>query len=199
MSYQDIIDRRRSVYALSDQLPVSEDELVRTVEDAVVASPSPFNVQSGRAVVLLGAEHRALWNDIVRPTLQAIVPAASFGPTEEKLAGFAAGAGTVLFFENRDAVEDLKRRFPTYAGAFDGFAAHALGIIEGNVWNALAEKNVGANLQHYNPLIDEAVRERWDLPVAWELASQMVFGGIVTPAAPIEKLPASDRVRVFRS
>ena len=198
MSYLGIIDRRRSVYALNDRLPISEDELVRIVGDVVVATPSPFNVQSGRAVVLLGAQHRALWDEIVRPTLEAIVPAESFAPTAEKLAGFAAGAGTVLFFENRPAVEDLKVRFPTYAAAFDGFAEHALGMIEVNVWNALAEKGVGASLQHYNPLIDEAVKARWGIPAEWALASQMVFGGIAAPAAPIEKLPASERVRVVR-
>lgn len=198
MSYLDVINRRRSVYALSDQLPIPEEELVRTVEEAVVASPSPFNVQSGRAVVLLGGQHRALWNEVVRPALEAVVPAGSFAPTAEKLAGFAAGAGTVLFFENRPAVEDLKTRFPTYAAAFDGFAEHALGMIEVNVWNALAERGVGASLQHYNPLIDDAVKARWGVPAEWALASQMVFGGISAPAAPIEKLPASERVRVVR-
>lgn len=198
MSYLDIIDRRRSVYVLNDRLPISEDELARIVGDVVVATPSPFNVQSGRAVVLLGAQHRALWDEIVRPALEAIVPVESFAPTAEKLAGFAAGAGTVLFFENCPAVEDLKVRFPTYAAAFDGFAEHALGMIEVNVWNALAEKGVGASLQHYNPLIDDAVKARWGIPAEWALASQMVFGGIAAPAAPIEKLPASERVRVVR-
>lgn len=198
MSYQDIIDRRRSVYALNENLPVSEDELVKTIEDVVVASPSPFNVQSGRAVVLLDAEHKALWDGIVHDTLKAVVPAEAFEATAAKLAGFAAGAGTVLFFENQAAVDGLKEQFPTYAAAFDGFAAHALGIIEGNVWNALAEKGVGANLQHYNPLIDEAVKARWNIPAEWVLASQMVFGGVAAPAAPIEKLPASERVRVVR-
>ena len=63
---------------------------------------------------------------------------------------------------------------------------------------ALAEKGVGASLQHYNPLIDDAVKARWGVPVEWALASQMVFGGISAPAAPIEKLPASERVRVVR-
>ena len=198
MSYLDIINRRRSVYALNDRLPISEDELARIVGDVVVATPSPFNVQSGRAVVLLGGQHRALWNEVVRPALEAVVPAGSFAPTAEKLAGFAAGAGTVLFFESRPAVEDLKARFPTYAAAFDGFAEHALGMIEVNVWNALAERGVGASLQHYNPLIDDAVKARWGVPVEWALASQMVFGGISAPAAPIEKLPASERVRVVR-
>ena len=29
MSYQDIIERRRSIYALNDQLPITEDEWSR--------------------------------------------------------------------------------------------------------------------------------------------------------------------------
>ena len=198
MSYQQIIEKRRSIYALNDQLPVSEYEAVKTIEDAIVASPSAFNVQSARAIILLGAEHKALWDGIVHDTLQAIVPADAFEQTAQKLALFSAAYGTVLFFEDQDAVDDLKAKFPTYADAFDGFAAHAQGIAQVNVWNALAEKGVGANLQHYNPLIDEAVKARYDVPESWKLVAQLNFGGIAAPAGDYERKPASERVRVVR-
>ena len=198
MSYQQIIEKRRSIYALNDQLPVSEYEAVKTIEDAIVASPSAFNVQSARAIILLGAEHKALWDGIVHDTLQAIVPSDAFEQTAQKLALFSAAYGTVLFFEDQDAVDDLKAKFPTYADAFDGFAAHAQGIAQVNVWNALAEKGVGANLQHYNPLIDEAVKARYSVPESWKLAAQLNFGGIAAPAGDYERKPASERVRVVR-
>ena len=198
MSYQDIIDARRSVYALNKELPVSEDEAIKTIEDAIVASPSAFNMQSARAVILLGTEHEALWNGIVHDTLQAIVPAEKFAPTASKLAGFAAGAGTVLFFEDEAVVNQFKEQFATYADAFDGFSAHGQGIAQVNVWNALADKLVGANLQHYNPLIDNAVKVRWNVPASYRLVAQLVFGGIAAPAGNQQRQPAVDRVRVIR-
>ena len=198
MSYQDIIKRRRSIYALNDQLPITEDEVVKTIEDAIVISPSAFNMQSVRAIILLGAQHKALWEGIVTDTLKAVVPKEKFEPTAEKLAGFAAGAGTVLYFEDDDVVQHMKEQFLTYAAAFDAYSGHGQGIAQVNVWNALAEKGVGANLQHYNPLIDDAVKARWDVPANHRLVAQLVFGGIAAPAGAQERQSTSERIRVIR-
>ena len=198
MSYQDIIKRRRSIYALNDQLPITEDEVVKTIEDAIVISPSAFNMQSVRAIILLGAQHKALWEGIVTDTLKAVVAKEKFEPTAEKLAGFAAGAGTVLYFEDDDVVQHMKEQFPTYAAACDAYSGHGQGIAQVNVWNALAEKGVGANLQHYNPLIDDAVKARWDVPANHRFVAQFVFGGIAAPACAQERQSTSERIRVIR-
>lgn len=163
-----------------------------------MASPSAFNVQSAQAIILLGDEHKNLWNGIVHDTLEAIVPADAFQQTTEKLQLFADAYGTVLFFENQEAVDQLKEQFPTYAEAFDGFAAQAQGIAQVNVWNALAEKGIGANLQHYNPLIDDAAKSRYEVPESWNLVAQLNFGGIAAPAGEQQRKPASERVRVVR-
>jgi predicted oxidoreductase (fatty acid repression mutant protein) len=37
---------------------------------------------------------------------------------------------------------------------------------------------LGANLQHYNPIIDKKVRTAFDVPANWKLISQMPFGDI---------------------
>lgn len=42
MNYLEIINRRRSVYTLTDRLPIGENELVGIVEETVVATPSPL-------------------------------------------------------------------------------------------------------------------------------------------------------------
>lgn len=197
MEFSEALKARRSVYALNDKLPVSEDDAVKAIEQAVVLTPSAFNVQSAQAVVLLGAAHKRLWQ-IVTDTLKAVVPADKFEPTQQKMDMFAAAAGSVLFFEDTEAVEGLKQQFPTYADVFDGFAAQANGMAQVNVWQALATLGIGANLQHYNPLIDEAVKREWNIPESWLLRAQMNFGGIAAPAGPQERKPASERVRVVR-
>ena len=47
---------------------------------------------------------------------------------------------------------------------------------------ALAEKNIGMNVQHYNPLVDAQLAEKYDIPANWKLRAQAPFGQIVAPA-----------------
>ena len=64
------------------------------------------------------------------------------------------------------------------------------------VWTALEQEGFGANLQHYNPLIDQQISATWNVPANWSLKSQLVFG---KPAGqPFEKTfkPLEERVFV---
>lgn len=70
-------------------------------------------MQSGRMVVLMDGEHEKFW-DIVKETLRARVPAENFEATVERLKGFHAGVGTVLFFEDRATVEKMQENAPLY-------------------------------------------------------------------------------------
>ncbi|WP_233264297.1 nitroreductase family protein, partial [Enterococcus faecium] len=71
------------------------------------------------------------------------------------------------------------------------------GIATANTWVALVDKGLGANLQHYNPVIDEAVAKEWNIPSNWKLRSQLVFGSPETPAGEKEYMNDADRFRVF--
>lgn len=64
-------------------------------------------------------------------------------------------------------VEGLQKQFPLYKDAFPVFFPELGGHLQYVVWTALAEQGIGASLQHYNPVIDEAVRVAWDLPTSW--------------------------------
>jgi hypothetical protein len=66
-----------------------------------------------------------------------------------------------------------------------------------SVWTGLEALGFGANLQHYNPLIDAGVAKQWNLPSEWRLVAQMVFGS--PEAGPGEKVqkPVEDRVKIF--
>ena len=65
------------------------------------------------------------------------------------------------------------------------------------VWTALTELGLCATLQHYNPLIDNAVAEAWNLPVSWTLRAQMPFGSIEQAAEPKTFIARADRFKVF--
>lgn len=54
-----------------------------------------------------------------------------------------------------------------------------------------------STLQHYNPLIDEAVAKEFDIPSNWTLNAQLVFGAPKAPAGDKEFKPLEERVKVF--
>lgn len=198
MSYQTLqqaAETRRSVYALNKNLPLPAAEVAKIVEHAVLHTPSSFNSQSTRVVVLFGAEHEKLWQ-FAEDALRAIVPAEQFEATQQKLNLFKAAAGSVLFFEDQDVVKGLQEQFPPYAANFPIWAEHADAMHQYAVWTTLAAAGIGANLQHYNPLIDAAVAQEWNIPASWTLRAQMVFGGISAPAGEKAFAPLENRFAV---
>jgi len=188
--------KRRSVYSLKNEIPLKEEDFIAIVQYCVKHTPSPFNMQSQRAVVLLGQNHKKLW-DIAMQALKAVVPPAKFAPTEEKINSFAAGYGTVLFFTDEPTVEKMQAQFPAYKENFTIWAQQCMGMTQYAVWTTLAAEGIGATLQHYNPLINEAVQKEFDLPQGWQLAAQMPFGAPGAEPGPKDFLPIEDRVRVF--
>jgi hypothetical protein len=55
------IRSRRSIYGLSAESPIADSEIEEIVKFAIEWCPSPWNVQSARAVILFGAQHQKLW------------------------------------------------------------------------------------------------------------------------------------------
>ena len=194
---QQLVEKRRSIYALSNQLPVSNDEIVKLVEHAVLHTPSAFNSQSTRIVVLFGEDHEKLW-DITEETLKVIVgDDEKFQGTKDKIAGFRAGAGTVLFFEDKGVVRNMQEAASLYADKFPIWAHQTSAMHQYVIWTALASLDIGANLQHYNPVIDQRVADAWDIADDWELNAQMVFGAIEQPAGDKAFQPIDERMKVF--
>lgn len=187
-----LAETRRSIYALGKEIPLSEDEVIHLIKQAVKQAPSAFNSQSSRILILLGNEHIKFW-ELTRTQLKKIVPEARFQATSDKLDSFSQAAGSVLFFEDQNVVHTLQQQFPSYADNFPAWSEHSTGIAQYAVWLALAEKGIGANLQHYNPLVDEEVRKQWSVPNSWTLRAQMNFGAILQPAG--EKTYIDDNER----
>ena len=193
---QEIAHTRRSLYVLNKDLPISQDEVKQIVEHALKHTPSSFNSQSTRMVVLFDAEHEKLW-DIAISELRKIVPADKFEPTENKLNMFKAAAGSVLFFEDQEVIKGLQNQFPAYAANFPIWAEHANAMNQYAIWTTLSAAAVGANLQHYNPVIDAEVAKTWNIPANWTLRAQLVFGGMGAPAGEKSFASIEERMKVF--
>ncbi|WP_163124184.1 nitroreductase family protein [Acinetobacter portensis] len=196
MSFLKHLEKRRTIYAIGNKVELANAEIEKTIQQAVRLSPSSFNSQSSRVVTLLGESHAKFWN-ITLETLRKIVPAEAFAPTEAKIQSFAAGKGTVLFYEDQSVIKNLQDNFALYADNFPVWSEHSTAIAQFAVWTALAEQNIGASLQHYNPIVDVEVAETFNIPESWKLRAQLVFGSIEAPAGEKTFIDDAERFKSF--
>lgn len=200
-SFLETVKARRTYYALKKESTIPDSQIQEIIKEAILHVPSSFNSQSTRVVLLVKEEHDKLW-EITKSTLKAIVSEDQWKSTEQRLNGFKAGYGTVslplpsptflgdqkliclsmkkvLFYESRSVVNGMQEKFALYADRFPGWATQSDAMHQFVIWTALEAEGLGANLQHYNPLIDQKVAETWGIDADWVLNAQLVFG---TPA-----------------
>jgi predicted oxidoreductase (fatty acid repression mutant protein) len=190
MGIQESLQKRRSYYMINDSLPVGEDEVRALIGQLTELVPDAFNMKSSRVVVAFGDAHKKLWDNIY-DAFGGKVP-------RDKIDSFRAGAGTVLYFYDEATVQALQQKFPRYADNFPLWAMQASGMLQLSVWSGLRELDIGASLQHYNPVIDGAVRAQFGVPESYKLIAQMPFGGIAAEPDAKEKEDVSQRVSFFR-
>lgn len=197
-TFNKLTAQRRSIYALGDQLTNSPEEIYDLIITAIKNSPTAFNSQTVRAVVLFGKSSDKVW-DIVEVALKEVVEdPQAFAKTQQKIASFRAGFGTVLFLTETDTVHELEKQFPAYADNFADWAEQGIGGAQQAVWTALAEQQIGASLQHYNPLIDDAIHQAFNLPDSWQLRAEMPFGSIEAPAGNKDFRDDSEKFKLIK-
>jgi predicted oxidoreductase (fatty acid repression mutant protein) len=191
-----LIKSRRSIYQLGKSLgDVTPARIQEIVKETTLHTPSSFNSQSNRLLVLFGAEHDKLW-DTTTAILKDIVPADSWEPTAQRMAGFKGAAGTVLFFDDEETIQEYQGKFPMFSDKFPTWAVQSNAMQQHLLWTSLELEGLGANLQHYNPLIDAKVAEFWGVPTSWKLNAQLVFGGREGEAGEKSFKPVEERIKV---
>lgn len=196
-AYMEAVMGRRSRYDLGSDLEVSEDRILELVREVVQAAPTAGNAQGSKVVVLLGAAHLRFW-DLVVEIFQGRLSEERFPKTRKKLLGFKAGTGTVLFYEDEEILEGLKEKYARHGERYETWAMHGSGMQQFALWTAFSAEGIGASLQHYNPVIDEAVKEAFHIPGHFRLVAQMPFGRILSEPEPKEKRPVEEKVLVRR-
>ena len=208
---------RRSTYTLSPESTLSEARIKEILETTLEEAPSTFGSYTTRLVLVVKEEHKRLWS-IITDVIKAITPPEKFeGYTKQRLEGFANAYGTskrsklddrelfilmhdpVLFFEDPENTKQLQEKFEFAKDKFPVWAQHTSAIHQFIIWTALANAGLGANLQHYNPVIGEKVQEAYKVPKEWQLVAQLVFGKPTAPAGPKStgmKKPLSERLFV---
>ncbi|MBT9677211.1 nitroreductase family protein [Levilactobacillus brevis] len=197
-NFIDLAKKRRSIYALGRNVKLSTDELTDLIKTNMKQAPTPFNNQTTRAVILFGESHEKLWDIVINRLKQEVPDEAAFARTAAKINNFKAAFGTILFYTETKTVKEFEDNFPLYADNFQDWSEQAQGNAQYSVWTSLAENGLGANLQHYNPLIDDEVRAAFNIPASWRLRAEMDFGSIEAPTGDKEYMADDDRFLVFK-
>ena len=196
--FNSLAANRRSIYALGDNLSQTPKEIFDLVKQTIKNSPTAFNSQTVRVVVLFGKSSDKVW-EIVEDALRKIAKSPdAFEQTKSKIDSFKAGYGTILYFTDTTIVHQLENDYPSYAANFANWAEQGLGGAQQAVWTALAEQGIGASLQHYNPLIDDAIHQVFNLPADWQLRAEMPFGSIEAPAGEKAQLDDEEMFKLIK-
>ena len=92
----------------------------------------------------------------------------------------------------------MQSKFPSYRDNFPLWAQQGNAILQYIIWTGLANLGMGANLQHYNPVIDAEIAKAFSVPPSWKLITQMPFGVAGGEAGVKEMIPPAQRIKVFK-
>ncbi|TJX13520.1 nitroreductase family protein [Tissierella creatinini] len=196
-NFIDAVKARRSYYGISKEKVVSDERIEEIVKHAVFYTPTAFNSQSGRVILLLNKEHDKLW-DMVMEALRKHVPADKFESTEQKINSFKAGYGTVVYFEDEDITKGLQEQFPSYAHNFPKWAEQANGMLQYIVGVSLEQEGFGASLQHYSELITEEFKKEYNITDNWRMVAQMPFGKPTMTPGEKDFTPIEGRLKTYK-
>lgn len=190
--------KRHSQYDLNASLPASYDEVERLIGNILLTTPSAFNSQPVRTVLLEGSAHRRHWDLIKQLLIEKIGEERYADGTADKIKGFHDAAGTILFFDDEEVTKGLQEKFPSYAHNFPLWAEQVQGSHQYAVWLGLVELGFGASLQHYTGLNDDRVREGAGVPESYRFIAELVFGGMNSDTGEEkEKEPLAKTLRVL--
>lgn len=196
MEFFESLRNRRSIYAIDKFVEIKKEEILEVIEEAVKYTPSAFNSESQRVVVLFDKKHDEFW-EMVKAAIKRVVKPEDFPKSEEKINAFKNGYGTVMFFDDSETTKMLTEKFPLYKDNFIRWAIEQNGMLQSNVWVGLEQAGLGASLQHYNELVEEEVKKAFGINENWKLSAQMPFGRVLEVPGEKPKKNLSERLVVL--
>lgn len=195
MELKETIKKRRSIRKLKKSNAVSREVIEEILRTAMYV-PSAFNMQSYRIVALEGRDHDDLWNIVEEMLIDKMGKGKYIERgTGNKIRGFSGGNGTLLIFEDEKVLDEKREKFKSYREQVPSWSYQGSGIFQYAIWLQLVEAGLSASLQHYNPMIDERVKKRFNVDESWSLISQIPYGLKDEELEPREFVPFEQIVR----
>lgn len=170
------LKKRCSVIDLGRRIQLSKAALAQHIFEAVQTCPSSFMPSATRTVLLLGESHQQFWHMVAvqqkRERSSVIMES-----IELKMQQCKNAFGTLLFYEDQQAIQCLQKQRPLDAHLFLAWSEQNSGMAQFAAWTALSDLGLGAHLQHYDQL-DQQVADYFSIDKNWKMKSQLVFGSI---------------------
>lgn len=198
VSFNDAMEQRRTIYNLESTISIDDSELEELIAHAVKHVPSAFNSQSTRIVLLLNDKNEKFWENTKEILKETMGPDRDFEPTRQKIDNFKHSYGTILYYEDKDVITGLQEKIPNFYDNFEIWSNQTNAMHQYAIWTALATKGIGASLQHYNPIVDEATANEFNIPKTWKLVAQMPFGNVREEAGEKDIKPVEPRFLIKR-
>lgn len=196
-NFLDLINKRRTVYPINGKSKLSQDEIVKYLQEVTRGIPSASNSQTTRLVVVFNDKNKKLWEHILQ-TQEKVLDAGTFGFMKPVMELAANAVGTVLFFEDRNVVKATLGESPRA----EVYKQHNNAYLQFGVWLALNELDFGASLQHFNigfeQGYDKGIKALLNLPEQYELVAEMPFGSHDGNPEPKEKIADDLKVQVIK-
>lgn len=100
-TYLGAVKHRRTVYGVTDEIPVSDERIVEIVHEVIQTCPSSWNMQSTRILVTLGKAHKRFWDTVIasaKPFILEQQTEEDWKRNEDRFKSFRAAYGTVCVF-----------------------------------------------------------------------------------------------------
>ncbi|WP_122901559.1 nitroreductase family protein [Acinetobacter sp. B51(2017)] len=161
---------------LGKKVHLSQNYLSALIIEAIKRCPSIQGVQGLKFVVLYHEAHQNFWQ-LVEAQQRQEIPVHVFAATAYKMQACQNALGTILFFEDQQALQHLAKKQPLLAEQHPNWLAQYLGAISLAAWGALADVGLGAELLHYQGF-DHSLQKKFQLEPSWQLKAQLLFGSI---------------------
>jgi len=194
--FQSVMEARRSIRVLGAKEPITQTQLETIIGRTLQLTPTAFNAQEQRVVLLLGGRHTWFWN-LVTQKLKFLVPAEKFPESAQKINGFIGGIGTILLYQDTSVIKGLQEQMPAYQDNFPRWAEQASGMLKYTLWTSLVAEGYGVSLQHYTELIEQEVNQALSINPAWKMMGQIPFGSPEETPEKNDILPLEQRMLVF--
>ncbi len=93
-AFFEAVKARRTIYQLTNESTIPDSRIKDIVNEALLHTPSSFNSQTTRMVVLLKEHHVRMW-DVTTEVYKMQLPEESFKHAKARFDGFRAAYGTV--------------------------------------------------------------------------------------------------------